>query len=75
LAVTDALIVAPYAGAVFNVVRGNVSTMGEVAESVKRLNQSGSAIAGVVFNGVRPRMGRYGYGSKYGKYRYAQYKY
>jgi tyrosine-protein kinase Etk/Wzc len=75
LAVTDALVVAPHAGTIFNIVRGDISTMGEVEESVKRLNQAGNMIAGVVFNGVRPRMGAYRYGSKYGKYRYAQYKY
>jgi tyrosine-protein kinase Etk/Wzc len=75
LAVTDAMVVAPHVGAIFNIVRGDVSTMGEIEESVKRLNLAGNVIAGVVFNGVRPRIGAYGYRSKYGKYRYAQYKY
>lgn len=75
LAVSDALVVAAHAGAIFNIVRGGVSTMGEIEESVKRFKQAGAAVTGIVFNGLKPRIGRYGYGSKYGKYRYAQYKY
>jgi tyrosine-protein kinase Etk/Wzc len=75
LAVADAMVVAPHVGAIFNIVRGNVSTLGEIEESVKRLNQAGNSVAGIVFNGLKARIGRYGYGSKYGKYRYAQYKY
>jgi tyrosine-protein kinase Etk/Wzc len=75
LAVSDALVVAPFVGTVFNVVRGGVSTMGEIEEAVKRFKLGGTPVAGVVFNGLKQRIGRYGYGSKYGKYRYAQYKY
>jgi tyrosine-protein kinase Etk/Wzc len=75
LAVSDALVVAAHVGVLFNVVRGSVSSMGEIEESVKRFSQIGAAVTGVVFNDLKPRMGAYGYGSKYGKYRYAQYKY
>ena len=75
LAVTDALIVAPHVGTIFNIVRGNVSTMGEIGEAVKRLRQAGHNVAGVVFNDLKHRLGGYGFGSKYAKYRYAQYKY
>jgi tyrosine-protein kinase Etk/Wzc len=75
LAVSDSLVVAPHVGAVFSIVRGGVSTIGEIEEAVKRFNQAGSAVTGVVFNDLKPRIGRYGYGSKYGKYRYAAYKY
>ena len=75
LAVSDALVVAPHVGTIFNVVRGGISTMGEIEEAVKRFRQAGTAVTGVVFNDLKPRAGRYGYGSKYGKYRYAQYKY
>ncbi|MGZ4820013.1 MAG: polysaccharide biosynthesis tyrosine autokinase [Terriglobales bacterium] len=75
LAVSDALVVAPHVGAVFNIVRGGVSTIGEIEEAVKRFNQAGSVVTGIVFNDLKPRIGRYGYGSKYGKYRYAAYKY
>lgn len=75
LAVSDALVVATQVGTIFNIVRGGVSTMGEIEEAVKRFKQSGAGVTGIVFNDLKPRMGRYGYGSKYGKYRYAQYKY
>jgi len=75
LAVTDCMVIAPHVGIIFNVVRGNVSTMGEIDETVKRLKQAGHNVAGIVFNDLRPRIGGYGYGSKYGRYRYAQYKY
>lgn len=75
LPVSDALIVAAHVGTVFNIVRGGVNTLGEIEESVKRFKQAGSDVTGIVFNDLKPRIGRYGYGSKYGKYRYAQYKY
>jgi tyrosine-protein kinase Etk/Wzc len=75
LAVSDALVIAPQVGAIFSVVRGGLTTMGEIEESVKRFNQAGTTVTGIIFNGLKPRIGRYGYGSKYGKYRYAQYKY
>jgi tyrosine-protein kinase Etk/Wzc len=75
LAVSDALVVAPHVGTVFNVVRGSISTIGEIEEAVKRFRQAGADVTGVVFNDLKPKASRYGYGSKYGKYRYAQYKY
>jgi tyrosine-protein kinase Etk/Wzc len=75
LAVSDALVVSTQVGTIFNIVRGGVSTMGEIEEAVKRFKQSGAVVSGIVFNDLKPRVGRYGYGSKYGKYRYAQYKY
>jgi tyrosine-protein kinase Etk/Wzc len=75
LAVSDALIVAPHVGTIFNIVRSGISTMGEIEEAVKRFRQAGSTVTGVVFNDLKPRIGGYGYGSRYGKYRYAQYEY
>lgn len=75
LAVSDAMVVAPHVSTIFNIARAGVSTMGEIEESVKRLKQGGNTVSGIVFNGMKPRIGGYGYGSKYGKYRYAQYKY
>jgi tyrosine-protein kinase Etk/Wzc len=75
LAVSDSLAVAPHVGAIFNVMRSGISTMGEIEEAAKRFKQSGNDLAGVIFNDMKPRAGRYGYGSKYGKYKYAQYKY
>lgn len=75
LAVSDALVVAPYVGAIFNVVRGSLSTLGEIEEAVKRFKQAGAEVNGIVFNDLKPSAGRYGYGSRYGKYRYTQYQY
>jgi tyrosine-protein kinase Etk/Wzc len=68
LAVSDPLVVAAHAGTTFNIVRGGVSTVGELEEAVKRLNRSGAKVTGIVFNGVKARA--YGYGPKYGKYAY-----
>ncbi|WP_158590400.1 hypothetical protein [Noviherbaspirillum cavernae] len=45
-----------------------MSTVVEIEESVKRLNQAGHAVTGVVFNDLKSRYARYGYGSKHGKY-------
>lgn len=75
LAVADALVVAPHVGVTFNVVRAKVTSAGEIEESMKRLTDPGHHVAGIVFNGLRPRIGRYGLGSKYARYRYTQYKY
>lgn len=71
LAVADALAVSAHAGAIFNIVRGGVTTKSEIEETVKRLNQAGHAVTGVVFNDSRARPIRYGYELTYGKYRYA----
>lgn len=73
LAVSDPIIIGRIAGATFNVVRAGVSTIGEIEESVKRFNQSGTPITGIVFNAMKPRVARYGF--KYAKYRYTQYAY
>lgn len=70
LPVSDALVVASHAGAIFNVVRGGVSTAGDIEEAVKRLNQAGHAVTGVVFNDTKQRSTRYQYGGYYGKYIY-----
>lgn len=67
LAVSDALVVASHAGAIFNVVRGGISTAGEIEESVKRINQAGHTVTGVVFNDAKQRATRYEYGA-YGRY-------
>ena len=75
LTVTDAMIVAPHVGAIFNVVRGKQSTIGEIGEAVKRVRQSGNIVAGIVFNDLTIRMSSYSFGSKYAKYKYQQYRY
>lgn len=78
LAVSDTAVLAPQAGTVFLMARADVTTLAEMQETVKRLNQAGAKPSGVLFNGVdlsKRRYGYgYGYGYKYGRYRY-QYQY
>jgi tyrosine-protein kinase Etk/Wzc len=67
LAVSDALVVGAYAGAVFILVRAGVTTEEEVGEAIKRLSQSGIAPQGILFNDLKLRPGAYGYLYNYGK--------
>lgn len=69
LEVSDALVIAPHAGAIFNVVRGGQTTSTEVEEAVKRLNRAGHVMTGIVFNDSKQRTSRYDYGGQYWKYR------
>jgi tyrosine-protein kinase Etk/Wzc len=73
LAVSDTMILGPLAGAVFMVARAAQSNIGDIKESVKRCNQAGIPVNGVILNGITHRPGGYGYG--YGKYRYIEYNY
>jgi tyrosine-protein kinase Etk/Wzc len=73
LAVSDAMALAPHAGTVFLLARAGVSTLGELEESTKRLNQAGAQVKGVIFNDLVATSRRYG--SKYGNYRYTNYEY
>lgn len=75
LAVTDAAILAPLAGVAFLVALAGVTKTGEIIESARRLAQSGVHVKGVLLNGMKPHSGRYGYGAKYGNYRYVAYRY
>jgi tyrosine-protein kinase Etk/Wzc len=79
LAASDAAVLAPQAGAVFLVARAEVTSLGELQESAKRLAQSGAQTRGVIFNGLNLSKHRYGYGYgygyKYGRYRYTDYEY
>ncbi|WP_454733009.1 MULTISPECIES: polysaccharide biosynthesis tyrosine autokinase [Cupriavidus] len=75
LAVSDTAILAARCGTVFLVTRFEKTTIGEVSESAKQLRQANADVNGVVFNGLDPNAYRYGYGSKYGRYRYAYYGY
>jgi tyrosine-protein kinase Etk/Wzc len=75
LAAADAGILAPNAGTVFLVARAAVTKAGEIAEAIKRLAQNGVEANGVLFNGLNLAHARYGYGSKYGSYRYSAYEY
>jgi tyrosine-protein kinase Etk/Wzc len=76
LAVSDTQVIAPYAGTVFLVARSEVSTLGELQESNKRLGQAGVTVRGVIFNDVNISKRRYGYGGGYGYgYKYSRYRY
>jgi tyrosine-protein kinase Etk/Wzc len=73
LTVSDAQILAHLAGTIFLVARANVTTIGELQESSKRLAQSGAKVTGVIFNALdmsKQRYGRYGYSGRYG-YKYS----
>lgn len=77
LAAADTATLAALAGAVFLVVRAEITSAGELQETVKRLAQSGVRTRGVIFNDLNTSKRRYGYGAgyKYGKYRYDNYQY
>jgi tyrosine-protein kinase Etk/Wzc len=68
LSVSDTMIVGAHAGAIYITTRAGVTTPGEINESLKRLAQAGLSAKGVVFNDLKTRPGRYGYGYNYGKY-------
>ncbi|MEX3952747.1 polysaccharide biosynthesis tyrosine autokinase [Paraburkholderia sp. EG287B] len=73
LAAPEAGILGGFAGITFVVARAGLTRLGEIAESTKRFSQNGVKVSGVIFNGVNPRLGQYGY--KYGGYRYVAYQY
>lgn len=77
LAVSDTAILAPQAGTTFLVARADVTSLGEVQESTKRLSQSGVSVKGIIFNGLDIQKRRYGYayGYKDKRYRYQSYNY
>ena len=76
LAVSDTQVLAPHAGTVFLVARAEVTALGELQESAKRLGQIGVPVKGVVFNDLDTSRQRYGgYGYKYSRYRYTNYQY
>ena len=73
LAVSDTMAWAPHVGTTFLLARANVTTLGELEESTKRLHQGGGQVKGIIFNDMVAKKRRYG--SKYGYYRYTNYKY
>ncbi|HYC42460.1 MAG TPA: polysaccharide biosynthesis tyrosine autokinase [Noviherbaspirillum sp.] len=72
LAVADTMIIGSHCGAIYIMTRAGVTTPGEINESMKRLAQAGLEAKGVLFNDLKVRPGRYGYGYTYGKYGYNQ---
>ncbi len=77
LAVSDSQVLASHAGTVFMVARAEVTTLGELQESTKRMAQTGVQVKGVIFNDLDTSKNRYryGYGYKYSRYRYTSYQY
>jgi tyrosine-protein kinase Etk/Wzc len=69
LAVADTMIIGAHAGAIYIMTRAGVTTPGEISESMKRLRQAGLEAKGVLFNDLKMRPGRYGYGYTYGRNR------
>ncbi len=76
LPVSDSHVLASQAGTVLLVARAEQSSVGDLVESSKRLQQAGAQVRGVVFNGLDLSRRRYGYGYsngyRYGRYRYRQ---
>ena len=75
LAVSDAAILAPMAGAVFLVARAEDTSLGELHESGKRLSQNGAVGKGVIFNGLTTTKSRYSRGYAFDHSRYASNQY
>ena len=76
LAVSEAQAVASHAGTVFLVARAEITSLGELNESTKRLAQAGVQVKGVIFNDLDTARQRYGgHGYKYSRYRYISYQY
>ena len=74
LVASDTASVATHAGTVLLVARANMSSMGELKESTRRLALSGKSATGVLLNAMDAKRRTYG-GYKYGRYRYTNYNY
>jgi len=72
LAVTDATIVGRMAGIFFMILESRKHRIGEVEHTLKRMEQNGTYVQGIIMNNVNAALSKYGYGA----YRYSyQYKY
>jgi tyrosine-protein kinase Etk/Wzc len=74
LVAADTATMAAHAGTVLLVARADLSTMGELKESVRRLSLTGKVATGVLLNGMDLKRGGYS-APKYGRYRYTSYNY
>ncbi|MBP1018851.1 tyrosine-protein kinase Wzc [Serratia fonticola] len=72
LAVTDAAIISRHAGTSLLVARFEVNTLKEIEVSIRRFEQNGTEIKGVILNAIMKRAASY-YG--YGNYNYYAYEY
>jgi tyrosine-protein kinase Etk/Wzc len=75
LACADAALLGRAASIVLLVAKAGETRIGDMRESVKRLEHAGVRASGVVLNGVAARTTRCTYGSKYGSFRFTQYDY
>ena len=73
LPVADTLIIGAHVGSIYIMTRAGITTPGELSESIKRLLHAGLVPNGVLFNDLKVRPGRYGYGYKYGRFRHPPY--
>ena len=74
LVAADTAIIAAHAGTVLIVARANLSTMGELKESTRRLALGGKTATGVLLNAIDIEKRAYT-AYKYGRYRYTNYNY
>jgi tyrosine-protein kinase Etk/Wzc len=75
LACADAALLGRTANMVLLVAKAGETRIGDLRESIKRLEQAGVRASGVVLNGVTARTTRCAYGSRYGDFRFTQYEY
>ncbi len=66
LAVTDAAIIGRYVGTSLLVSRFDKTPVNEMLHTIKRFEQNGVNIKGVILNGVERRAGGYNYQYQYG---------
>lgn len=71
LPVADAGIIGKLAGTVFMIARQGATSVADLRESVRRFEQVGVPIRGVIFNDMTSRPGRYG--NEYAAYGYSSY--
>lgn len=74
LAVTDAAIIGRQAGTTLVLARAGRHSMHELEQTVKRLQQAGVEVRGLIFNDMALYSSRYSYGYGYKRYTY-QYSY
>lgn len=70
LAVTDAAIIGNHAGTSLMIARFGTNTVKEIEVSIRRFEQNGVDIKGIILNAVEKRASSY-----YGGYGYYQYEY
>ena len=75
LAVSDAGAVAPAAGTIFLVSLYGRTRVGEIKEAMKRLNQTGARVTGVLLNGVSLHTANKALAGRYGSSAYVAHNY